>query len=115
MGESVGMVDLHNHILPELDDGAKSLEESIEMCWLSYRDGVRRIVATPHTLNGKYQNDRTTILAKVKELNDALICGSPGLRTPNSELFFIPLRALSTPASISQAILPGEVRRYQFP
>ena len=90
VGESVGMVDLHNHILPELDDGAKSLEESIEMCWLSYRDGVRRIVATPHTLNGKYQNDRSTILAKVKELNDALICGSPGLRNPNSELKILP-------------------------
>lgn len=66
------MIDLHSHILPGLDDGPQTLEESIQMCLLSYRDGVSTIVATPHTLNGAYQNDRFTILAKVKELNDTL-------------------------------------------
>ncbi len=63
------MIDLHAHILSGLDDGAKTLEESIRMCWISYKDGIRTIVATPHTLNGLYQNDRLTILAKVEELN----------------------------------------------
>jgi protein-tyrosine phosphatase len=66
------MIDLHSHILHGLDDGPETMEESIQMCWICYRDGVRRIVATPHTLNGEYQNNRSTILAKVKELNDAL-------------------------------------------
>jgi protein-tyrosine phosphatase len=66
------MIDLHLHLLPGLDDGAKTLEESIQMCWISYKDGVRTIVATPHTLNGLYHNDRETILAKLQELNTAL-------------------------------------------
>ena len=66
------MIDLHSHILYGLDDGPETMDESIQMCWISYRDGVRTIVATPHTLNGEYQNDRSTILAKVKELNEAL-------------------------------------------
>jgi protein-tyrosine phosphatase len=66
------MIDLHAHLLPGLDDGAKTLEESVQMCWISYKDGVRTIVATPHTLNGFYLNDRETILNKVKELNSAL-------------------------------------------
>ncbi len=66
------MIDLHTHILPGLDDGAKTLEESVQMCWRSYRDGVRTIVATPHTLNGLYLNDRDIILLKVQELNEAL-------------------------------------------
>ena len=52
------MIDLHAHILPCLDDGAETLDESIEMCWLSYQDGVRTIVATPHILEGIYENDR---------------------------------------------------------
>lgn len=70
------MIDLHSHILHGLDDGPDTMDESIQMCWISYRDGVRTIVATPHTLNGVYQNDRSTILAKVKELNEALTqCG----------------------------------------
>lgn len=66
------MIDLHSHILDGLDDGARSLEESLRMCEIGYRDGMRTIVATPHTLNGVYQNNRSTILAKVKELNTAL-------------------------------------------
>jgi protein-tyrosine phosphatase len=76
------MIDIHAHLLPGLDDGARNLEESIKMCWMAYEDGVRTMVATPHTLNGLYQNDRSTILTKVRELNTALI--QFGIR--NSEL-----------------------------
>ncbi len=63
------MIDIHNHILYGLDDGAKTLEESIEMCQISFDDGVGIIVATPHTLNSVYENSRSTILTKVQELN----------------------------------------------
>jgi protein-tyrosine phosphatase len=66
------MIDLHNHILPGLDDGPRTLEETIEMCRISYRDGIRTIVATPHTLNSVYETSRSTILAKVRELNGAI-------------------------------------------
>lgn len=66
------MIDLHAHILPRLDDGAETLEESVEMCRMSYEDGVRTIVATPHILPGVYKNNRSTILAKVQELNEAI-------------------------------------------
>jgi protein-tyrosine phosphatase len=66
------MIDLHAHILSGLDDGAKTIEESIRMCWRSYDDGIRTIVATPHILPGVYPNDRSTILAKVWELNAAI-------------------------------------------
>jgi protein-tyrosine phosphatase len=71
-GEEIKMIDLHAHILPRLDDGAESLEESIEMCRISYKDGVRTIVATPHILPGVYKNDRSTILTKTQELNEAI-------------------------------------------
>jgi len=72
MGETVEMIDLHVHILPDLDDGPQTMEESIRMCRIAYQDGIRTIVATPHTLNGVYQNGKSTILTKVDELNDAL-------------------------------------------
>ena len=42
------MIDLHVHLLPGLDDGPSSMEESIEMAALAYRDGTRIIAATPH-------------------------------------------------------------------
>jgi len=66
------MIDLHCHILSGLDDGAKTLEESLQMCLLSYRDGVRTIVATPHILKGIFENNRGMILSKVLELEKAI-------------------------------------------
>ena len=67
------MIDIHTHILANLDDGASTLEESMEMCRMSSQDGIKTIVATPHILPGIYQNNRSTILPKVEELNAALI------------------------------------------
>ncbi len=42
------MVDIHCHIVPEVDDGAWSMETSLEMARLAVASGVKRIVATPH-------------------------------------------------------------------
>ena len=67
------MIDIHAHILPKLDDGAKNLEESIQMCRLSYQDGIRTIVATPHILTGIYGNNRSSILAGLQELKASLL------------------------------------------
>ena len=107
------MIDLHSHILHGLDDGPETMDESIQMCWISYRDGVRTIVATPHTLNGSYQNNRSTILAKVKELN-ALIkkfgvqSSELGVEYPKSEDFYHCQSAIcNLQSAIELKILPG--------
>ena len=42
------MIDIHCHILPGLDDGAKTLEDALEMAKIALGDGVEKIVATPH-------------------------------------------------------------------
>jgi protein-tyrosine phosphatase len=91
MGEIAEMIDLHNHILHGMDDGAEALEESIEMCRISFHDGIRTIVANPHILPGIYENNRLTILAKVQELNNALIergmrNGKSGIEEQQSEI-----------------------------
>ena len=45
------MVDLHNHLLPALDDGSKDLETTLAMCRIAAADGITHIVATPHANN----------------------------------------------------------------
>ena len=40
--------DFHSHILPCIDDGSESVEKSLEMLELSYSQGVRTVIATPH-------------------------------------------------------------------
>ena len=42
------MVDIHSHILPYIDDGSSSLEESLLMARMAYESGVVSIIATPH-------------------------------------------------------------------
>lgn len=41
-------IDIHNHCLPLIDDGAESLEEALKMLRISKENGVRQIIATPH-------------------------------------------------------------------
>lgn len=42
------MIDLHCHILPEMDDGSQSLEMSLQMCQIARQNGIKHIVCTPH-------------------------------------------------------------------
>ena len=42
------MIDLHCHILPQLDDGARDLADSVEMARVAESDGIKLICATPH-------------------------------------------------------------------
>lgn len=43
-----GCIDFHSHILPGIDDGSASVEESLAMLRLSAEEGIRHMVATPH-------------------------------------------------------------------
>lgn len=68
------MVDIHCHVLPETDDGAVSLEESVEMCRLAAEDGIKTIVATPHMFDGVHQTPhRDDIRRKADQVMEA--CG----------------------------------------
>jgi protein-tyrosine phosphatase len=51
------MIDIHSHILPEVDDGSKSWEISEQMCRMAAKDGIEHMVATPHA-NDRYAYDR---------------------------------------------------------
>ena len=45
--------DIHSHILPGVDDGAESLDESLLMIGLAHKEGTRKIMLTPHYEKGK--------------------------------------------------------------
>ncbi|UCZ52958.1 tyrosine protein phosphatase [Bacillus shivajii] len=74
------MIDLHCHILPGVDDGAQTMEDVLEMAKVAEREGITRIVATPHHQNGKYINEKQGILDKVSEVNAELKKQSFALR-----------------------------------
>lgn len=61
------MVDIHSHILPMVDDGAKSWDIAVEMVKMAQRDGVTHMVATPHA-NYEYEYNRESHTALLAEL-----------------------------------------------
>lgn len=50
-----GIIDIHNHILFGMDDGARNMEEALEIIQEEYRQGVRKIIFTPHFQGGVYE------------------------------------------------------------
>ncbi|MGA2466482.1 MAG: CpsB/CapC family capsule biosynthesis tyrosine phosphatase, partial [Thermodesulfobacteriota bacterium] len=66
------MIDLHSHVLPGLDDGARNMDDALEMCRIAQADGIHTLVASPHCRNGVYHNDQAKILAALESLKEAL-------------------------------------------
>lgn len=64
------MVDIHCHILPEVDDGSDSWETSVEMCRLAASDGITQTVATPHA-NDRYPYERAQHAIRLAKLQEA--------------------------------------------
>jgi len=69
------MVDIHSHILWELDDGSRSLEESIAMLQAALESGTTDIVATPHS-NAEFAYQPEAVDRKIREL-EARTGGQP--------------------------------------
>lgn len=67
------MIDIHSHILPGIDDGAQTVEDSIAMARMAVQEGIQKMIATPHHKNGKYENRKIDIISQVVELNEILI------------------------------------------
>ena len=65
------MIDLHSHVLPGVDDGPATLEESVAMLQAMEHEGVELVAATPH-VREDYPTSPSTIEAGIEELREAL-------------------------------------------
>lgn len=64
--------DMHSHLLPGIDDGAKTVEDSIRMIRGLMDLGFKRIITTPHILEDYYPNTPATIKAALEEVQHRL-------------------------------------------
>jgi protein-tyrosine phosphatase len=64
--------DMHSHLLPGIDDGLQTLEESLAFIEELYQLGYRKLICTPHIISDIYPNSPETILPKLKMVKDAL-------------------------------------------
>lgn len=66
------MVDIHCHMIPEIDDGAGSLEEALNMARLAVNDGIGTVICTPHQLGNFKHNSGDTIRQATQKFQVAL-------------------------------------------
>lgn len=113
------MFDLHCHILPYLDDGAKDWDESLAMCEIAKRDGIYTIVATPHIKPGVFTPSKSHILSHVDELNQRITTRNSMNSVPsiplsdNSPIQNAKSRIQIADGSRSPTVLPGSDIHFQ--
>ena len=67
-----GFIDIHNHILPGIDDGAKTIEDSIALIKGFGEFGVANFICTPHIMHNFYDNTPKTVKQSYKTLKKEL-------------------------------------------
>lgn len=68
MSAGTGITDIHTHLLPGVDDGAKNFEESIRLIQLEAAEGVQNIILTPHYRKGMFETPQAVIKKNFDEL-----------------------------------------------
>ncbi|WP_025025723.1 tyrosine-protein phosphatase [Caldalkalibacillus mannanilyticus] len=66
------MIDFHCHLLPGLDDGAQSIDESLALAQAAVEDGISRVVVTPHHQNGVFVNEKKKVIEETEKLQQIL-------------------------------------------
>lgn len=56
------MIDIHTHLIPNIDDGPSSLEDALALCRAAVNDGITHAICTPHILPGRFDNTKTNII-----------------------------------------------------
>lgn len=88
-GDSWRAIDIHCHILPGLDDGARDLSEAVSMLRRAAEEGISDVIARPHFHAGRFAASPEVILQKLTKLQEAAdaeripICLHPG-----SEIYY---------------------------
>jgi len=66
-------VDIHSHLIPSIDDGVKTIEDSLLVIKQLASYGIEKIITTPHIITGHYPNDSTSILNGLNEVKKHLV------------------------------------------
>lgn len=91
------MIDIHNHILYEIDDGSSSRDETTHMLKIAVDDGIESIIATPHYIIGGNQYNREDLLERYQEVCDII------------DKENIPIKLILGNELFADAMLPGKI------
>ena len=67
-----GFTDIHSHVLPGIDDGAKTMDDTIALIKKFQELGIHKIITTPHVMGGVWHNSTEVITSKLQEVKKRL-------------------------------------------
>lgn len=76
----MGIYDIHNHTLYGVDDGSKSLEMSMNMIDIAYKEGIRGIIFTPHFNRRIWEVDKSVLYERFDKLKEAVAAKYPDMK-----------------------------------
>ncbi len=85
------LIDIHCHILPDIDDGPKTIDESLKMVAHAVEQGIGSIIATPHYIPGEIEYDVEDVFERVNLLQERI--DEVGMKCriyPGMELYLCP-------------------------
>lgn len=82
-------VDMHSHLIPGIDDGSKSMEESITLIKRLKGYGLRKLITTPHVMSEYYKNSPETIMPGLARLKEALLEDNIDIEVEAAAEYFI--------------------------
>jgi protein-tyrosine phosphatase len=102
-------IDVHSHLLPDVDDGCKTVDESIECARMLVAAGYSHCFCTPHLWPSLAGNTRTAIAERTADLQSALeTAGLPLRLLPGGELNLHPKVIQTPPQQIVSMALAGK-------
>lgn len=92
------MIDIHCHLLPGIDDGPRSWEDSLDLCRAMIDDGIVHATTTPHLIDGVYENTSPVVQPLLLELRQRLEAAGIDLKLDAAAEIDISSRFVSTDA-----------------
>ncbi len=94
-------LDMHSHLIPSIDDGAKDLQNSIELINALQNHGFKKIITTPHIMTDFYNNNIETIISGLKTVKEELLKQSIDIKIEAAAEYFVDY-------DFQQKVLSGE-------
>ena len=97
-----GFIDIHSHILPALDDGAKNMDKTREMLQMAYEEGIREIIATPHFFASRKS-------ASANQIRESIARVEEGMKGWGFSIKFYPGNEIYYRSEVPELLEAGEI------
>lgn len=88
------MIDIHSHLIPNVDDGPTSLQEALMLCRAVVADGISHSICTPHILPGRFDNNKQELIYSFELLKQQIELAGINLKLGISAEMHMDVRVL---------------------